>query len=870
MHRPRSTPANAIEIIAVYRGEKSHTRRDKWAVHRAEVVDCPINDPRFPVGVEIEVSGNSEPVEWDESGFGVAREAELRIGCEYRFHGLPTINEFRGKKTPTLKFTSFNRCEPQTKEAILRYLQEAPHVGPKIAATLYQAFGGDAVRVLRNTPAEAVAGIAKLNRANQRLSLPHAEAAAVHLRSMAALESTTMEMMKLLGGYGLPKSTAKKAIQKWGSRAAEVIKKNPLGTLMSFRGCGFLKADKVYQSLGLPLDALKRMTLCAYHHLSSDANGHTWHRRSAALTAIRQSVGGASTAKRTPLPPQAGPSAHWSERPYVKHLVGAEDALRIGIKSGLLAEYVDENGEVWLAEGEKAREEQRLAEVILAAMDEPNPWEPVLASEELPAALAPLSDHQREALLRLLHGGAISILGGGPGVGKTFTAAALMRLLVKLFGEGQIAATAFTGKAARRFTEGMAAYQIPVTAVTTHSLLKVKNWTGGSDDGDDDDSQSEFEYNRANPLNCRLIVVDEVSMDDVPLLLAILEARPKGCGVLLVGDVNQLPPIGHGAPLRDLIAAGIPYGELTKVRRNSGRVVKVCKRLAKKSPVKERHFVPFDKFDPEHRKGRNLSFVRATDSQATNARMIEVLKSVRDRFGFNQVWDCQVIVATNKKRVELNNILQRELNPTADVVPNCRFRVGDKAIQLKNMSYKLVDSTFQEIEGSSARVANGEFAKVLAIQEKKIIAEFSTPTRRVSIPRVHEKQTGLREEGKPEPADGESQEKVSLAFDLGLAATCHKMQGSQAKCVIVVLESAYGQACEWFLTAISRMEKACVCVGDFTVIQKMVGKRSLGDRKTFLKEEIEAGRLFGERVWWESNIVTFEKATEAEYVLPQF
>jgi len=851
MHRP-TTAANAIEIIAVYRGEKSHTRRDKWAVHRAEVVDCPINDPRFPVGVEIEVSGNSEPVEWDADGFGVAKEPELRIGCEYRFHGLPTINEFRGKKTPTLKFTSFNRCEPQTKEAILRYLQEAPHVGPKIAATLYQAFGGDAVRVLRNTPAEAVAGIAKLNRANQRLSLPHAEAAAAHLRSMAALESTTMEMMKLLGGYGLPKSTAKKAIQRWGSRAAETIKKNPLGTLMSFRGCGFLKADKVYQSLGLPLDALKRMTLCAWHHLSSDANGHTWHRRSAALTAIRQSVGG------VPSFPQAK-----AERYKNKRETPAERALRVGVRSGLLAEYVDENGEVWLAEGEKAREEKRLADVVLAAMDEPNPWEPVLASPELPTALAPLSDHQREALLRLLHGGAISILGGGPGVGKTFTAAALMRLLVKLFGEGQIATTAFTGKAARRFTEGMAAYQIPVTAVTTHSLLKVKNFNEGSDD--DSDEKSEFEYNRANPLNCRLIVVDEVSMDDVPLLLAILEARPKGCGVLLVGDVNQLPPIGHGAPLRDLIAAGIPYGELTEIRRNAGAVVKLCKKMRDKAPVSVRDFVQLEKLDLNIVDPLNCAFVYAANSADTTTQILKALK-VAQAHGFDPVWDCQVIVATNKKRVELNNILQRELNPTADVVPNCRFRVGDKAIQLKNMSYKLVDSTFTEIEGSSARVANGEFAKVLAIQEKKIIAQFSMPDRRVGIPRVHEKQTGLREEGKPEPADGESQEKVSLAFDLGLAATCHKMQGSQAKCVIVVLEAAYGQACEWFLTAISRMEKACVCVGDFTVIQKMVGKRSLGDRKTFLAEQIEAGRLFGERVWWETNIVTFEKAPEAEHV----
>lgn len=826
-------PSNEIEITATYLGEKPNTRKPtspRWAVHNVRLVSdypCGLRE-----GVGIEVSGESEPYEW-----GDEQEPELQSGCDYRFLGkLFEGREFRGVKTPVLKFRSFLRCQPVSKRAVLLYLQEAPHIGSKIATALVEKFGADAVKVLRETPAIAATAVTSTGR---RLTTAQAELAAAKLKEMFALENVTMEMMDLLAGYGLPKATAKKAIQRWGNRAAEVIKKNPLGTLMTFRGCGFLKADKVYQSLGLPLNALKRIILCAYHHVHSDANGHTWHRKSAILTAIRQQVGGGVS---EPLPPRK------PGRKPRKNISRVEWALKVAVKSGLLASYTDEQDQVWLAEGVKAREEKRLAECVLAAMDEENPWEPVLASPDLESALAPLSDHQREALLRLLHGGAISILGGGPGVGKTFTAAALMRLLVKLFGEGQIAATAFTGKAARRFTEGMAAYGIPVQAVTTHSLLKVKNFSGDSDG--DDDEQSEFEFNKANPLACKLIVVDEVSMDDVPLLLAILEARPRGCGVLLVGDVNQLPPIGHGAPLRDLIAAGIPYGELTEIRRNAGAVVKLCAKMRERKPIAVRDFVTLDKMDLGIEDPANCAFVYAANAADSNAQLIAALKHARDKFGFDPVWDCQVIVATNKKRVELNNLLQREFNPKAEAIPGCRFRVGDKAIQLKNMNYKLVDDRWQEIEGSSARVANGEFARVLSIQEKKIIAEFSTPTRRVSIPRVHEKQTGLREEGKPEPADGDGEQKISLAFDLGLAATCHKMQGSQAKCVIVVLESAYGQACEWFLTAISRMEKACVCVGDFTVIQKMVGKRSLGDRKTFLKEEIESGRLFGERVWW--------------------
>lgn len=843
MHRPTITAAT-IEIIATYGAEKANTRRDNWAVHRITVVASP--DESLRGGMEIEASGESK--EWE---FGSDEEPELRIGCDYKFLGTVDVNEWRGKKTKVFKFRTFYRCQPHSKQAILRYLGECPNVGPKIAASLYDRFASDAVKVLRESPATVAAAIPLLApRVDKHdpTSPTKAELAAAHLKKMAALEHTTIELMDLLAGYGLPKATAKRAIQRWGNRAAETIKRNPLGTLMGFRGCGFLKADKVYQAQGLPLDALKRMTLCAWHHLSSDANGHTWFSREKVLSHIRLNVGGQSSLPRKQ-----------RKFPKVKDESPQDRAIRAGVRSGLLAEYVDDAGTRWLAEGEKAREERALADVVLAAMEEPNPWLSVLGSPEFETAAAPLEPYQRDALVKVLNGGTIGILGGGPGSGKTFTAATLMQSLVQIFGAGQIAATAFTGKAARRFTESMAAYKIPVTAVTTHSLLKVKNF---SEEAEDDGEQSEFEFNEKNPLNCRLIVVDEVSMNSVPLLLAILKARPRGCGVLLIGDVNQLPPIEHGAPLRDAIAAGLPYGELTGIRRNAGQVVRLCKKLRENHRIQIVDFDRLERLSPDALDPINCGLISTPSPQAILNETIRALKFVQERWGYDPVWDCQVIVARNDKgdlsRKKLNDLLQREFNPTAAVAPGCRFRVGDKCIQQKNTMYETLYAETLAPDGGKAPVANGEFCQVLEIRDKHIVAKFFAPDRVVLVPRVKEFPNTAAPKLAGEGESSDSPATGKLAFDLGLAVTCHKMQGSQAKCVIVVLDKgAYGLSCEWLLTAVSRIEKVCVCVGEFGVASRMAGNRSLGERKTFLKELIEGGRLFSERVWWtDSNMET--------------
>ena len=180
----------------------------------------------------------------------------------------------------------------------------------------------------------------------------------------------------------------------------------------------------------------------------------------------------------------------------------------------------------------------------------------------------PLSAHQVEEIAKALRGDNLAVLGGSPGTGKTFSAAQIISAIGDEIGYSSIAVAAPTGKAAVRCNETMGSYNLPVKARTWHSLLKVvTNETG---------SGWSFEHGRNKRLPFSVLVGDESSMLDVDMAASIFAARAKGTKVLLIGDVNQLPPVGHGAPLRDLIAAGVPYGELREIRRNAGGIVQAC------------------------------------------------------------------------------------------------------------------------------------------------------------------------------------------------------------------------------------------------------------------------------------------------------
>ena len=423
----------------------------------------------------------------------------------------------------------------------------------------------------------------------------------------------------------------------------------------------------------------------------------------------------------------------------------SEDASNIRAEvEAFAAELASDFPEVAAAGGSIATEEAVRQRVFRKTSSWPSP-------DELPG----LDEHQREALGKALCR-PLGILTGTPGVGKTFITAALVIHLCERFGESNIGVCGPTGKSAVRCRQSIETYlqshhrdvQTP-TPRTIHSLLGIgRNGHDGRGWG--------FEYNRRNSLPYKYVIIDEASMLSCSLANSLLAACADQAHVLLVGDTGQLPPVGHGSPLRDMIEAGVPHGELTQIRRNAGLIVRACAAMRRGDD-----YQPAAKFDAAS--GDNWRHIEV----ANPANIVPTIKALLAAWKSSKRWnplsDVQVLCALNDKgpacRQILNTELQELLNPTersewasidgelsSSAVTGPRFRTGDKAICLKNGWYVAGD------DGNTTEtvyVANGEQGIVLDGQRAQTLIAFGD--RAIMV----------------RPSDwGE--------FDLGYAITAHK------------------------------------------------------------------------------------------------
>jgi len=770
-----------------------------------------------------------EKMRWDNTAIATIRDTNNKVvtikgPCEpedltpsttYRFYGSfkPYTNPRTKVTEQQFHFTTFVKTAPHGRAGTISYLREVEGIGQKTAEKLYDTYGGNAVQTLREIP-DVVC---------DTICMPHfthekARRAAEYLVEQKAMEGCTIDLIDALAGRGFPKVTARAAVAKWGNRAADVIKRCPY-YLMAFRGCGFLKTDAMYCDLGKNPAALRRQGLCAWHFLATESSGNTWQPVAKVEEALRQKIGGTR--------------------------VDPVSALRFAKRARMIATRRDEHGRLWIAEKKDADHEGRIAGYLAAARDWTCQW-PDLAS------LDGISDHQRAELAAALRG-SIAILGGAPGTGKTFTAAALIKTLVELIGEEWIGVAAPTGKAAVRVTENLQKYNLPVRARTIHSMLGVKK-------NDSTDGWS-FEHNEGNVLPYRVIIIDESSMIDNGLMCSFLAAVAPGTLVLFVGDTNQLPPVGRGAPLRDMTTAGVPTGVLTEIRRNSGAIVRACHAIKDGKPFETSTRIDVNGDDPA-----NLYLVQAGAPEHQIERMFAGIEAGRAD-GLNPIWDCQVLVGVNAKsklsRKDLNRVLQERLNPHGEQAQGNPFRAGDKIVCLKNGFVEVdgeggpqpqsfppdpVETEEPETDDDGkVYVANGELAEVLRVEEKLTIAKLSNPLRIVKIPRGVAK-GGEGDDGGKVGADGAggsgdgAASDTGCSWDLGYALSCHKSQGSEWPLVLVMLDEYPGarMVCsrEWLYTAISRAKRLCLLVGKMGTATGMCRRQALGLRKTFLVEEI--------------------------------
>lgn len=692
---------------------------------------------------------------------------EPTIGQLYEFEG--TLSYNGQYKTNEIRLSSYRTVIPTDTLGIERYLVDtAKWVGHATARALTKAFGQDTLRIIKESPERIAA-------ATSGITIERAREMQKCLVENEKNELAAVEVAQLLGA-SLPSRFAKKAIKKWGSDAAAIIRRNPF-RLTELHGVGFASADAIWKSLSLPLDHPRRAAAAIVHVLTEThaVEGHT---------IIDERILIAKT----------------------KELIGNFD-------SAILDRLAATNRIVKIPPSMWASTEINDAENYIAACFtkiKPN------EQDRIDVATVGLAADQIEAA-KLFAMSPVFILTGAPGTGKTYTVARFVQAMKNR----TVILCAPTGKAAKQMTNALE-QTCGGTARTIHSVLGPEL--------DEETGEFSFQHNEGSPLDCGAIVIDEFSMVDVRLARSLLSALRTDTRLLIVGDRHQLPSIGPGSLLRDLIAAGVPSYELTEIKRNTGRIVAACHRIKDgKSPS------PSSRLDIDE--GENWRHIEADEPEEILAIIESLYRTKLPSLGIaaSMVNDVQCIAPLNERGSlscrSINELVQGILNPHRERIDGLPFSPGDKVVRLKNGEVKgqiigdadAKDEELHDAEGSRAgtiRVVNGDIGTVEQITSSEVIVTFTAPRRRAIIAR--------------------RDHQLRLAYCM----TCHKLQGSEAPIVVLPLHRQFASSPiwtrEWIYTAMSRAKLALITVGQIGTIATAIAKIGNARRKTHLKELLTA------------------------------
>jgi exodeoxyribonuclease V alpha subunit len=522
--------------------------------------------------------------------------------------------------------------EPTSLDGIEKYLGSGMirGIGPVYAKKLVRAFGEKVFDTIEGEPERLreVTGIGPVR--------------AGRITAAWAEQKIVREIMVFLHSNGVGTARAVRIYKTYGADAVQVMSENPYRLARDIRGIGFKTADAIAMRLGIEKTAMIRVRAGISYALTEAMDeGHC----------------GLPTDELVPL----------AEKLLEVPVELVRTALDLELAEGIvIADSVGETPCVFLAGLHRA--ERGIAERLLRLANGMPPWPWIDPDKALPwveqrVGLA-LADSQRTAI-RLALKSKVLILTGGPGVGKTTIVKGILRILAAK-GVGLLLC-APTGRAAKRMTEATG-----FEAKTIHRLLEVDPKGGGFKRGDD------------NPLDCDFLVIDETSMVDVMLMQALMKAVPDKAALLIVGDIDQLPSVGPGQVMSDLISSGaIPVVRLTEVFRQAAqsRIITTAHRINQGS-------IP-DLSPP----GTNSDFyfVQADDPETAVPRIIELVKArIPSRFGLDPIRDIQVLCPMNRGGIgarSLNIELQAALNPAGERKVErfgWTFAPGDKVMQIEN------------------------------------------------------------------------------------------------------------------------------------------------------------------------------------------
>lgn len=414
---------------------------------------------------------------------------------------------------------------------------------------------------------------------------------------------------------------------------------------------------------------------------------------------------------------------------------------------------------------------------------------------------------EQNAAVDLILNNQVSLLIGGPGVGKTTT----LSQAARTFNPSTTYCCAPTGRASQRMAEALGESGLSLATSTIHSLLQPMR------NGHDKKGWG-FNYNRHNPLIAETVVCDEVSMCDNQIMSSLVSALPKGCRLIMVGDPDQLPPVGVGAALRDMIGSEvIPTARLTQVHRFAGRIAHVCRSI---NQGKRWHPSPTidDRADASEFGPENLKHIERRNPIDCIDAMQGTIEALIDRRGIDPLNDLQVLCSRNDQgamsREALNKRLQSFLNPNGETAEGVLYRVGDKVMCLQNGLRESFDREGLDRYGQ-VYIANGEIGRVLKVEKKELLINFG----------------GANIKFGRNTWEGQ----LTLAY----AITVHKAQGGGWPVCIYMIDEARHVDRSLVYTGLSRGKKLEFTIGRMTVLQQQCEKMLLDQRKTLLSEKLK-------------------------------
>lgn len=672
-----------------------------------------------------------------------------------------------------LKVSSYKVKEPEDLMSIERYLGSGAikGLGVALAGRIVRKFKEDTFRIIEEEP-ERLAEI-------KGISERKAREIAIQVEEKKDMRKAMIYLQK----YGISTTLAVKIFKFYGTKLYQVLEENPYQLADNIEGVGFKTADEIATRVGISANSDFRIRSGLYYVLQQAiAEGHI----------------------------------------YLPNEVLTRKAIQIlGIEIDSIEKYImdlciehktvmkEKNGEIRVYPAHYYYLELNVARMLNElAIDCPMPESMIekrLKKVEERENLV-LDTMQHQAVIESIKHGLI-VLTGGPGTGKTTT----INTMIQFFeSEGmQILLAAPTGRAAKRMTEATG-YE----AQTIHRLLEV------SGNPEEEGNINGFMRNRENPLEADVIIIDEMSMVDLPLMNALLSAIVVGTRLVLVGDVNQLPSVGAGSVLKDIILSErFRVVTLTKIFRQAGEsdiVVNAHKINAGQPVVLDN-------------KSLDFFFLKRQDADTIIRVILTLIQKKLPKYVNASQNDIQVMTPTRKGLLgveRLNIILQKYLNPsepgkTEEEINGRIFRVGDKVMQIKN-NYQLeweVRTKYGIAVDKGQGVFNGDMG---------IVTEINTFSRTVEVEYDEHRRINY---------PFELTEELELAY----AITVHKSQGSEYPAVIIPLlqgpKLLYNR--NLLYTAVTRAKKCLTIVGSEDVFQYMIQNKSEQNRYTSLAEHIQ-------------------------------